>query len=38
MKKYLSVIPLVLLLYFVVGCRDKAAMAELSKFKAQAAI
>jgi predicted ester cyclase len=38
MKKYLSVIPLVLLLCFVVGCQDKAAMAELEEFKAQAEI
>jgi steroid delta-isomerase-like uncharacterized protein len=38
MKKYLSVIPLVLLLCFVVGCQDKAAMAELEEFKAQAAV
>lgn len=38
MKKYLSVIPLVLLLCFVVGCQDKAAMAELEQFKAQAAL
>ena len=38
MKKYLSVIPLVLLLCFVVGCQDKAAMAEMEQFKAQAAM
>ena len=38
MKKYLSVIPLVLLVCFVVGCQDKAAMAELEQFKAQAAL
>ncbi len=38
MKKYPSVIPLVLLLCFVVGCQDKAAMAELEEFKAQAAV
>ena len=38
MKKYLSVIPLVFLLCFVVGCQDKAAMAELEEFKAQAAL
>jgi steroid delta-isomerase-like uncharacterized protein len=37
MKNYLSVIPLVFLLCFVVGCQDKAAMAELEEFKAQAA-
>ncbi len=38
MNKYLSFIPLVLLLCFVVGCQDKAAMAELEEFKAQAAV
>jgi predicted ester cyclase len=38
MKKYLLVIPLVFLLCFVVGCQDKAAMAELEEFKAQAAL
>jgi hypothetical protein len=38
MKKYLSIIPLVFLLCFVVGCQDKAAMAELEEFKAQAAL
>ena len=38
MKKYLSAIPLVFLLCFVVGCQDKAAMAELEQFKAQAAM
>jgi ketosteroid isomerase-like protein len=38
MKNYLSVIPLVFLLCFVVGCQDKAAMAELEQFKAQAAV
>ena len=38
MKKYLSVIPLILLLCFVVGCQDKASMAELEEFKAQAAL
>jgi steroid delta-isomerase-like uncharacterized protein len=37
-KKYLSVIPLVLILCFVLGCQDKAAMAELEEFKAQAAV
>jgi predicted ester cyclase len=37
-KKYLSVIPLVFLLCFVVGCQDKAAMAELEEFRAQAAV
>jgi len=38
MKKYLSVIPLFFLLCFVVGCQDKAASAELEKYKAQAAV
>jgi len=38
MKKYLGVIPLLVMLCFVVGCQDKAAMAELEKFKAQAAV
>ena len=38
MKKYMSIIPLVLLLCFVVGCQDKAAMAELEQFKARAAL
>jgi steroid delta-isomerase-like uncharacterized protein len=38
MKKYLLVIPLFFLLCFVVGCQDKAAMAELDEFRAQAAV
>jgi predicted ester cyclase len=38
MKKYLSVIPLVCLFCFVVGCQDKEAMAELEKFREQAAV
>ena len=38
MRKYLSIIPLVLMLCFFVGCQDKAAMAELEEFKAQAAL
>jgi steroid delta-isomerase-like uncharacterized protein len=38
MKKYFSVIPLVLLLCFVVGCQDKTSMAELEEFRAQAAV
>lgn len=38
MKKYLSVIPLVLLMCLVVGCQDKAAIAELDEFKAQAVL
>jgi predicted ester cyclase len=36
MKNSLLIIPLVFLLCFVVGCQDKAAMAELDEFKAQA--
>lgn len=38
MKKYLSVILLVLLACFVVGCQDKAAMAELEELKAKVAL
>lgn len=38
MTKYLSVVPLVLLLCFVVGCQNKAALAELEQFKVQAAL
>jgi steroid delta-isomerase-like uncharacterized protein len=38
MKKYLCVIPLLVLLCFVIGCQDKAAMADLEKYKAQAAL
>jgi len=38
MKKYLSVIPLFFLLCFVVSCQDKAATAELEKYKAQASV
>ena len=37
-KKYLSVIILVLLVCFVVGCQDKEAMAELEAMKAQKAV
>jgi steroid delta-isomerase-like uncharacterized protein len=35
MKKYLSVIPLIVLLFFVASCQDKAAMAELEKHNVQ---
>jgi steroid delta-isomerase-like uncharacterized protein len=35
MKKLLMILPLALILCFVVGCQDKAAMAELEEFKAQ---
>lgn len=38
MKKCICIIPLVFLLCFVVSCQDKAAMAELEKYKAQAAV
>ena len=38
MKRLFCVIPLVCLLCFVVGCQDKAAMAELEAIKAQAAV
>jgi len=36
MKKYLCIIPLVLLLCLTFACQDKAAMAELEKYKTQA--
>ncbi|MGB8957510.1 MAG: ester cyclase [Candidatus Aminicenantales bacterium] len=38
MKKCLCIVPLVLLLCFTIACQDKAAMAELEKFKAQATV
>jgi predicted ester cyclase len=38
MKKILTIIPLVILLCFTFGCQDKAAMAELEDFKAQAEV
>jgi steroid delta-isomerase-like uncharacterized protein len=38
MKKYLYVVPLVILFCFTIACQDKAAMAELVKYKAQAAV
>ena len=38
MKKYLYVVPLVLVFCFTIACQDKAAMAELEKFKTQAAV
>jgi steroid delta-isomerase-like uncharacterized protein len=38
MKKILFILPLALILCFMVGCQDKAAMAELEEFKAQAAL
>lgn len=38
MKKLLMIIPLVILLCFTLSCLDKAAMAELEQFRAQAAV
>ena len=38
MKKLSMISPLVLVLCFVVGCQDKAAMAELEEFRAQAEV
>ncbi|MGB6865901.1 MAG: ester cyclase [Candidatus Aminicenantaceae bacterium] len=38
MKKLLMILPLAMILCFMVGCQDKAAMAELEEFKAQAAL
>ncbi len=38
MKKYLPVFSLVFLACLIVGCQDKAAMAELEEFQAQAAL
>ena len=38
MKKLLMVLPLVFLLCLTFSCQDKAAMAELEEFKAQAAV
>jgi steroid delta-isomerase-like uncharacterized protein len=37
MKKLLCIVPLVLLFCFTIACQDKAAMAELEKFRTQAA-
>ena len=36
MKKILCIVPLVLVFCFTIACQDKAAMAELEKYKAQA--
>jgi len=36
MKKLYMILPLALILCFMVGCQDKAAMAELEEFRAQA--
>jgi predicted ester cyclase len=38
MKKYLCIVPLVILFCFTIACQDKAAMAELEKYRAQAAV
>jgi steroid delta-isomerase-like uncharacterized protein len=38
MKNLLMILPLALILCFMVGCQDKAAMAELEEFRAQAAL
>jgi predicted ester cyclase len=38
MKKFLCVIPLVLLFFFTIGCQNKAEKAELEKFRAQAKV
>ena len=38
MKKQFMILPLALFLCFMVGCQDKAAMAELEVMKAQAAL
>ena len=38
MKKLLTILPLALILSFMVGCQDKAAMAELEAFRAQATL
>jgi steroid delta-isomerase-like uncharacterized protein len=38
MKKLCIILPLALILFFMVGCQDKAAMAELEEFKAQAKV
>ena len=38
MKKYLCAIPLVLMFCFSFACQDKAGMAELEKFRAQAEV
>ena len=38
MKKLYMILPLVFLLCFMVGCQDKAAMAELEEFKVQAEV
>jgi hypothetical protein len=38
MEKFLWIIPLLLLLCFTISCQDRAAMAELEKYRAQAKV
>ena len=38
MKKLSMIMPLAMILCFMVGCQDKAAMAELEEFRAQAEV
>ena len=38
MKKSLMILPMALILCFVIGCQDKAMIAESEEFKAQAAV
>ena len=38
MKGLFMILPLALILCFMVGCQDKAAMAELEEFRAQAEV
>ena len=38
MKQLIMILPMALILCFTVGCQDKAAMAELEEFKAQAVV
>ncbi len=38
MKKLFMILPLALILCFMVDCQDRAAMAELVEFKAQAEV
>ena len=38
MRKLFKILPLALILCFMVGCQDKAAMAELGEFRAQVAL
>jgi hypothetical protein len=38
MKKLFMILPFALILCFMVGCQDKATMAELEEFRAQAEV